>query len=480
MHSIPPPAASLLEPGFRLDRYELLCKIGQGGMASVWLAREAGSTDGGLVAIKTILPEHAAHDAFRSMMLDEARVVRLIDHPNVAATLEVGEIFGAPYLVLEYVPGESLDQLADALAMAKKHVPAPILARVLADACRGLHAAHELALPGGENLGLVHRDLSPQNVLVDVRGRAKLIDFGVAKAAERLTPDTQSGVMKGKIPFMALEQARGEDVDRRADVWAAGAIAYYLLSGRYPHDGPNDAARLIRKLTEEPPEPLPDDVPEALARVVGKALASAPDDRYPTAAALADALEEAVVPATHEEVARFFTDTLAATQRAREVVVEHAIASADAKQRVRDSLYGGATSPTSVRPPPPVEEEPPKRSRLPMVLLYAGVAALLTFAAFVLGSLSTKPAEGTGRPESPPRPTISVGILSAAPSSGPSAAGPAASATTPSPSASVAADPRRADASSTNATPPPPPPPPSASTGRGKRDAGREVEDTIF
>lgn len=114
-----------------------------------------------------------------------------------------------------------------------------------------------------------------------------------------------------------------------------------------------------------------------------------------------------------------------------------------------------------------------------MVLLYAGVAALLTFAAFVLGSLSTKPAEGTGRAEPPPRPTISSGIIATSPSGGPSAAGPTASASSPSPTASASTDPRRADASATNATPPPPPPP-SASTGRGKRDAGREVEDTIF
>jgi serine/threonine-protein kinase len=472
--SIPPPAASLLEPGFRLDRYELLCKIGQGGMATVWLAHEDGTADGVYVALKTILPEHAANDAFRAMMVDEARIVRAIRHPNVAATLEVGEVFGAPYLVLEHVVGESLDQLSDALKGSSREIPPAILVRILSDVCAGAHAAHELKSPDGVDLGLVHRDLSPQNVLVDHSGRVKLIDFGVAKAAERLAPETQSGVMKGKIPFMAPEQARGDDVDRRADVWAIGAIAYYLLAKAYPHDGPNDAARLIKRLTGDAPEPLPERVPEALRAVVMRALCSDPDGRHATAAELATALEEAVPPATEEDVARFFADTLGSTQRAHALVVDHAIAAAATRARARELFAGGATAPTSVLPPPP-DDAPsgvPRRRSTP-VFLYAVAAAVVAFAAFVLGSVTTRP-KPSGAPTAPlPETTAST-------------AGTQAPSSTAIPLPPVhAADAAPRTSASASAPWPYTWPPPSASanaTDAGKPRSGKdaEVEDTIF
>ncbi|MBK8216185.1 MAG: protein kinase [Myxococcales bacterium] len=337
--SIPAPATVLFEPGFRFDGYELLVKIGQGGMASVWLARTRNSRDEEvLVAIKTVLPELAVVDELRTMMLDEARVATAIESPNVARVLKVGEVWDIPYLVLEYVAGESVDQLCDAVAKQGGVVPPAIAVRVLVETCKGLAAAHDLRSPSGELLEIVHRDLSPQNVLLDERGHAKLIDFGIAKARERITPETAEGVMKGKIPYMAPEHAMGGDVDRRSDLWSLGAVAYRMLTGTEPYDASNDAARLIRKLSKEPLPPWPASVPSPLAEVVTKVLSHSPDDRYPDAPTLAAALEAAVPPATFEEVAAFVREALGETIHMRHVLVERAVSAANARARARDML----------------------------------------------------------------------------------------------------------------------------------------------
>ena len=193
LRAISNPVAALLEPGYKVDRYELLAKIGQGGMASVWLAREEGAADATFVAIKTILPRHASDEQLRKMMLDEARITMAIDHPNVARTIEVGTLWDMPYLVLEYVSGESLDQLCQTLTSKGVRVPAEIAVRIVTDTCAGLQAAHEAVGTNGSSLAIVHRDLSPPNILVDENGIVKLIDFGIAKAAERLGV-TESGV----------------------------------------------------------------------------------------------------------------------------------------------------------------------------------------------------------------------------------------------------------------------------------------------
>ena len=396
----------LLEPGFRFDGYELLCKIGQGGMASVWLARYAHADDPhALVAVKTILPELAANQEFRAMMLDEAKIVTSINHPSVAATLKVGQLWDIPYLVLEYVPGESLDQLCEALFDAGKVVPPPIVVRILADTCRGLHAAHEVTGDDGEKMGLVHRDVSPQNILVNDKGRAMLIDFGIAKARERLTPETADGVMKGKIPYMAPEHAMGSAVDRRSDIWSLGAVGYLMLSGKEPHNGPNDAARLIRKLAGEPLAPLPITVPAPLRAVIERALATAPGDRYETALDFASALEDAIHPSEHWEIEKYFFDNLSHTARARQLIVEHAIAAADARARTREILSNAQgsgmrmssapsisiTDTTASLPPIPIE------SSVRPIFVYLGAAgiALAVVLAYGIGHMSAVPS-GTG------------------------------------------------------------------------------------
>jgi len=230
-----------LEPGLKLDgRYELLCILAQGGMANVWLARFQGKHGfAKLVAVKTILPHIAEDEHFKQMFLDEARVAAHIEHPNVVQINDVGDHGGVSYLVMDLVEGESLQGILKACDRQGQRLPLGVALRVLADACQGLDAAHELRDPSGRPLNVVHRDISPQNILVTVAGTAKVIDFGIAKARDRATGDTSAGTLKGKISFMPHEQALGREVDRRTDTWALGAVLYMLLSGRPPYKGEN-------------------------------------------------------------------------------------------------------------------------------------------------------------------------------------------------------------------------------------------------
>src|SRR5688572_2333969 len=222
-----------LAPGQRLDRYELLCPVGEGGMARVWVARLARKYGfEKLVAIKTILQKHASDDRFRAMFLDEARIASRIDHPNVGHIIDLGEEGDVLYLVMEWIDGDTLSRIKRTVERKKQEFPLPIALRVLADTCQGLHAAHELKAPDGSLLGVVHRDVSPQNILVSMSGVAKLIDFGIAKARDRLSGETSTGFFKGKVHYISPEQAVGRAVDRRSDVFSVGAILFHLVVGR--------------------------------------------------------------------------------------------------------------------------------------------------------------------------------------------------------------------------------------------------------
>jgi serine/threonine protein kinase len=336
--SLVPPKPSPLVPGYRLDRYELLCPIAEGGMASVWVARLKGKHGfEKLVAIKTILPKYASDHRFQQMFLDEARIASGIEHANVAQILDLGEEHDVLYLVMEWVDGDALSKLHRAVEKKGMSIPHGIALRILADTCGGLHVAHELRDPTGSLLGVVHRDVSPQNVLVSARGAAKLIDFGIAKARDRVAGDTNTGFLKGKIQYMAPEQALGKSIDRRADVWAIGSILYHLLAGKPPYEGANQLATLHMLTSGKPPLPLPSSVPAAVTAVVRRALTHDPEKRIESAAALQIALEHAMVEAkistTAADVAAFTKEHLADRAAARKAAVEMALAAA--QERVR-------------------------------------------------------------------------------------------------------------------------------------------------
>jgi predicted Ser/Thr protein kinase len=346
--------ATALVPGYTLDRYELLCPLAEGGMASVWVARLQGKHGfEKLVAIKTILPRFASDRRFRDMFLDEARIAARIEHPNVAQVFDLGEKQDVLYLVMEYVDGDSLSKLNRACQRKGVKIPIGVVLRVLADACAGLHEAHELKDAAGKLLGTVHRDVSPHNILVSTKGTAKLIDFGIAKIESREGEDTGSGVLKGKIQYMAPEQALGQPVDRRADVWGVGAILYHLLAGRAPYEGENQLATLHLLGAGLPPPPLASDVHPAVAAVARKALAHDASNRYATAADLREAIERAMAAAqlmtTSADVAAFSGEHVAERAQRRRAAIEQALAASAERLRV-DSLRAVAARATDPNP----------------------------------------------------------------------------------------------------------------------------------
>jgi serine/threonine protein kinase len=346
--SLPPDRPTPLAPGFKLDRYELLCPIAEGGMASVWIARHSGKHGfEKFVAIKTVLPKFASDPRFQQMFQDEARIASRIEHTNVAQILDVGEQNEVTYLVMEYVDGESLSTVQRALVKKGMKVPAGVALRVMADVCGGLHTAHELRESDGELLGVVHRDVSPQNVLVSMKGVAKLIDFGIAKARDRVAGDTASGQVKGKIRYMAPEQALGSAIDRRADIWAVGAILYHLLSGKPPYDGDNDVQTLLVLTSGRPPVPLPADVHPAVAAVVKRALSASMDSRFATAADLQQAIEDAIVEArigtNIASVAAFLTEHVPDRAKRRKEAIAIGVKAAADRDRYAQIMRSNVT-----------------------------------------------------------------------------------------------------------------------------------------
>jgi eukaryotic-like serine/threonine-protein kinase len=343
----------MLTPGHRLDRYELLCPIASGGMATVWLARMRGKRGfEKLVAIKTIKTELITDQSYSEMFLDEARIASRIHHPNVAQILDLGEEGETLYLVMEYVDGDSLSKMCRLAAKKKKPFPLVLALRVMADACAGLHSAHELKDENGQLLGVVHRDVSPQNILVTNQGAAKVIDFGLAKAnaaEQRDAPDTQQGVVKGKIRYLAPEYVTGKGNDRRADIWAVGICLYELVLGVPPFDNLGDLD-VVRHLMGPNPSPSLDDprITPALKPILAKALAKDPDDRFPTALAMRRAIEVAITAiegetATTEDVAEFIAQVLPELSERRKRTVNKVMEVVMA--RSTDSLLPGGSQP---------------------------------------------------------------------------------------------------------------------------------------
>jgi serine/threonine-protein kinase len=325
-----------LAPGLCLDRYELLWPIAEGGMASVWLARLHGKHGfERLVAVKTILPKFASDPRFHSMFLDEARISSGIDHANVARVLDLGEQHGVLYIAMEWVDGDALGKLQRTLARSGIPFPQAVILRIIADACAGLHAAHELRGRDGQPLGIVHRDVSPQNVLVGSDGVAKVIDFGVAKARDRVSEDTSAGALKGKIQYMAPEQALGREVDRRADVWSVGAMLYYFFSGRRVYESDSELGTLQLLTSGTPPVPLPLSVPPNVAAIISGMLRFHAEERTPNLDIVRRQLEQAMVDLgcliRAEDVASFIAMYAQERAAARRSTVAKALQSADAR-----------------------------------------------------------------------------------------------------------------------------------------------------
>lgn len=246
------------------------------------------------VALKLVHAHLRADEESRLHLLEEARLAARIRHPNVVPVTEVDSDACGVFLVMDYVEGEALSGLVRLLRDQNHRLPPRLIARIMNDALAGLHAAHELRDGQGNFVGLVHRDFSPQNILVGIEGVARLADFGVAKAASR-TVRTKTGLVKGKVAYMSPEQARGHKVDRRCDVWAAGVVVWELITGRKLYDHEDDVATLLSVVTEEPPRlaSVMQGVPPALDEAVAYALTSDVNNRCPSAEAFRCLLESA-------------------------------------------------------------------------------------------------------------------------------------------------------------------------------------------
>ncbi|MBL9023676.1 MAG: serine/threonine protein kinase [Myxococcales bacterium] len=277
-----------------IGRYALYDPLALGGMATVHIGRLLGPVGfARTVAIKRLHPQFARDPEFVSMFLDEARLCARIRHPNVVPTLDVVATQGELFLVMEYIQGESLAQLIKSTREAGQQIPWRVAAAIASGALHGLHAAHEAKDERGTPLGLVHRDVSPQNILVGADGMARVVDFGIAKASGRIHT-TREGAVKGKLGYMAYEQMSGGAVTRQSDVYAAAVVLWEALTCRRLFDGETEAIVLAKVLTEEikPPSSLVPDVPRELDEIVMKGLSRDAADRFATARDMAHALDK--------------------------------------------------------------------------------------------------------------------------------------------------------------------------------------------
>jgi serine/threonine-protein kinase len=347
-----------MRAGQTLGRYELLAPVAKGGMGQVWAGRLRGARGfQKLVAIKTLLAA-TADQRFERMLFDEARIASLIQHSNVVQTMELGEHLGSLYLVMEWVDGDPLSHLLSACE-ASGGVPLLVAVHLIAQTLRGLQAAHELRDDAGCLLGVVHRDVSPHNVLVSYSGVAKLVDFGIAKAMNQDSSSTTTGEIKGKFAYMAPEQILAAEVAQRADLFAVGIMLYLLTTGRHPFKN-HHSAGVLHSISSDEPAPDPrlaqPEYSAELAAVVLKALEKQRDERWASAEEMREALEQAVPEAFALGAETRVRDFMAATLGERAGRKREALRRAEAafRGRVADSgglaaVQGSAQSASSLR-----------------------------------------------------------------------------------------------------------------------------------
>jgi serine/threonine-protein kinase len=342
-----------------LGRYELLLPIAQGGMATVWAARQKGSRGfQKTVAIKTMLPSLSEDPQFEQMFLDEAALAAKIHHPNVAEILDLGEEPLGPaesvlYIVMEWVDGEALSTVTKQAKKLNVTIQHHIALKAISQACLGLHAAHELKDDEGNSMLLVHRDVSPQNILVTYDGIVKLVDFGVAKAMGRAGGETTAGQLKGKVPYMSPEQARGGTIDRRTDIFAMGIVLYKMTTGLHPFLGENDLVTMKNIIGRPVPSPRLKNpqFPIELEAVILKCLQKEPEKRYQTMLEVHQAIEKVQVAmgsaVVDDDVGSFVRSLLGDRGQKRRLALRDAVRSLDER----------ASSPSPNSQPAPVQHD---------------------------------------------------------------------------------------------------------------------------
>jgi serine/threonine protein kinase len=352
-------------------RYELLRKLAAGGMGQVYLARQKGPVGfQKLLVVKRLLPHLSEDDEFIQMFLDEARIAALLNHPNIAQIYDLGEVDGTYFIAMEYVHGESIADVLKRALQRKGSMPIAFKCRVIADAAAGLDAAHHARSPSGRKLALIHRDVSPQNVLVGFNGSVKIIDFGVAKAANKFS-HTSAGQIKGKHAYMSPEQAKGEPLDHRSDVFGLGTVFYEILTNTRLFKRESEMATLKAVVSSKvtPPSEVVAGIPKALDAVVLKALARNRDERYATAGdmqlAIEDFLFKQQLPSTTAHLAAFMKE-LYAEELEEELSNEPTIISYDPRMMGRSKAV-----PAPVQAPQPAPPQPLGADLAPTALVPA-------------------------------------------------------------------------------------------------------------
>jgi eukaryotic-like serine/threonine-protein kinase len=316
----------------RFGAYEILYELTSGGMGAVLLGRRRGpGSFEQLVAIKTILAEHAQTSTVRAMFLDEAAILARLSHPAIATVHDFGEDGGALYMVMEYVAGIAFRDVIE------HAMPPAVAARAIAEACRGVHAAHELRDLSGHVLGVVHRDISPDNLMFGFDGHIKVIDFGIALVKNRQAPVTEFGTVKGKPPYMSPEQIKNEAIDRRSDVFSLAVVLWEMLTGHALFEGDSiyAIARAVEHQDIKPPSQiLGQALPLGLDAVVMNALDRDVARRTPTAAAFAEQLEDVIQAAGDETLEAWADRALAEPRAAHRVWLASVVAGRDAPRQI--------------------------------------------------------------------------------------------------------------------------------------------------
>jgi serine/threonine-protein kinase len=355
----------------QIGRYAMYGVLASGGMATVHLGRLAGAAGfARTVAIKALRPQYAEDPEFVSMFIDEARLAARIHHPNVVPTLDVVSSKNELFTVMDYVHGETLARLMRASRGRGTPIPLNIISAIMRDVLNGLHAAHESSDEHGKPLNVVHRDVSPQNVIVGADGVARVLDFGVAKAAGRIQT-TREGEIKGKLAYMAPEQYSGS-VSRLTDVFAASVVLWETIAGDKLFGGENEGeviAKILQRPIPSPREKRPD-LPVALEEIVMRGLSRDADARFPNALEMANALALAVPPALVAEVGEWVASLAAETLSDRETLIREMETEKHIPSRI-------ATVPAP-KPDPVVVDEPSKSgSRGVLLAIAIGVSALV-------------------------------------------------------------------------------------------------------
>lgn len=425
-----------------VGRYRVLGRLAKGGMAEVLL----GALDGAAgvsraVVIKRVLPHLAEESQFRTMFLDEAKLVAGLRHPNVVSVLELGEDDGLLFLVMEYLQGEGLDDLSARVLHHGTSLEPRLAAFIIAEACAGLHAAHTHTDPSGQPLNIIHRDVSPHNIFLGYDGHVKLIDFGIAQSTIQ-DAKTQTGVVKGKISYMAPEQLDRRELDHRVDVFALGIVLWELLTGRrlFKRESPMETVRAVCFDPIPGPLDVRDDVPVYLDGICRCALSRLPEHRYESAAAMRADLLKCIrsldqTGNEREELSRLLKKEFAQNQKSKRAMIRSIESGGDAEVSTKGSTPSltpasmsgpripptgtsgsRAVSPSSASNPPPAPETVvPRPHWRQKALVFAGVTLATLVLAFTFATRGDTPLLIKSAAEESGAPTVVLHLMSVPP-----------------------------------------------------------------